>query len=228
MLAGLGERRLDHDVVERDRGGELGRAVGAQLVGHRVEAVEDLAKAGRQLRLDRLQAACHRAVADPADLLHEALEEDRVAGLVDLLGGEEVLLLLQRRGVDVGGEVVGDGVLAPEEQAVVPQRGLALELGELLAPLARVLGEVELRRAPVAALPARVEVLVGDRVGRQVLVHRPGGVRRWLEGVLRSPCGSLKLGMSWGSMPGPHTSARQPDQARSDNERYRNSDCSVK
>ena len=90
-----------------------------------------------------------------------------MARLVDLLGGEEVLLLLQRRGVDVGGEVVGDGVLAPEEQAVVPQRRLALELGEVLAPLARVLGEVELRRAPVAALPARVQVLVGDRVGRQ-------------------------------------------------------------
>ncbi len=55
---GLGERGLDDDVVERDRRGELGRrAVGAQLVGHPVEAVEDLAKAGRQLRLDRLQAA---------------------------------------------------------------------------------------------------------------------------------------------------------------------------
>ena len=53
----------------------------------------------------------------------------------------------QRRGVDVGGEVVRDGVLAPEEQAVVPQRRLALELGEVLAPLARVLGEVELGRA---------------------------------------------------------------------------------
>ena len=70
----------------------------------------------------------HGAVADAADLLHEALEEDRVAGLVDLLGGQEVLLLLQRGSVDVGGEVVGDRVLAPEEQAVVPHRRLALEL----------------------------------------------------------------------------------------------------
>ena len=58
VLAGLGERRLDHDVVERHRGGELGgRVVGAQLVGHAVEAIEDLAEAGGQLGLDRLQAA---------------------------------------------------------------------------------------------------------------------------------------------------------------------------
>ncbi len=169
MLAGLGERGLDHDVVERDRRGQLGaRAVGAQLVGHDVQAVEDLAEAGGELGLDRLKATGHRAVADPADLLHEALEEDGVACLVDLLSRQEVLLLLERRRVDVGGEVVGYRVLAPEEQAVVPQRRLTLELGELLPPLARVLCEVQLHRRPVAVLPARVEVLVGDRVGRQV------------------------------------------------------------
>jgi hypothetical protein len=168
VLPGLGERCLDDDVVERHGGGQLGgRAVGAQLVGHRVQAVEDLAEAGGQLRLDRAQAAGHGAVADPAHLLHEALEEDSVAGLVDLLGGEEILLLHQWRRVDVGGEVVRYGVLAPEEQAVVPQRGLALELGEVLAPLAGVLGEVELGGAPVPALPARVEIRVGDGVSRQ-------------------------------------------------------------
>jgi len=32
--------------------------------------------------------------------VHEAVEEHRMARLVDLLGGEEVLLLLARRGVD--------------------------------------------------------------------------------------------------------------------------------
>ena len=155
VLAGLRERGLDHDVVERHRRRELrGRAVGAQLVGHRVEAVEDLAKAGVSCGLIVCRPLAMRAVADPADLLHEALEEDGVAGLVDLLGGEEVLLLLARRGVDVRGEVVRDRVLAPEEQAVVPQRRLALELGEVLSPLAGVLGEVELGGAPVAALPA--------------------------------------------------------------------------
>jgi len=90
-----------------------------------------------------------------------------VARLVDLLGGEEVLLLLERRRVDVGREVVGDRVLTPEEEAVVPERGLALELGEILAPLSRVLAEVELGRAPVASLPARVEVAVLDGVGRE-------------------------------------------------------------
>ena len=98
----------------------------------------------------------------PDDLVHEALEEDRVARLVDLLGGQEVLLLLARRGVDERRQVVGDRVLAVEEHRVVPQRGAALVLGQHLMPLAPVLGEVDLRRAPVAALPARVEIGVGD------------------------------------------------------------------
>ena len=70
-----------------------------------------------------------RPVAAPDDLVHEALEEDRVARLVDLLGGEEVLLLLPRGGVDERREVVGDRVLAVEEHRVVPQRGAALVLG---------------------------------------------------------------------------------------------------
>src|SRR5664280_457925 len=57
--------------------------------------------------------------------------------------------------------IVIEAALAPEEQAVVPQRRLALEVGEVLAPLAGVLGEVELGGAPVPALPARVEIRVG-------------------------------------------------------------------
>jgi hypothetical protein len=71
--------------------------------------------------------------------MHEAREEDRVARLVHLLGGEEVLLFLARRRLDVGRQPVGHRVLAPEEERVVPERGLALELRELVAPLARVL-----------------------------------------------------------------------------------------
>ena len=56
------------------------------------------------------------------DLAHEPREQHRVARLVDLLGGQEVLLLLARGGVDERGQVVGDGVLAVEEQRVGPQR----------------------------------------------------------------------------------------------------------
>ena len=66
--------------------------------------------------------AADRSVADAGDFAHEPVEEDRVAGLVDLLGREEVLLLLQRRGVDVRRQVVGDRILAVEEQRVEPQR----------------------------------------------------------------------------------------------------------
>src|SRR5580692_3937499 len=96
-------------------------------------------------------------------------------GLIDLLGGEEVLLLLPWRRVDVGGEVVRDRVLAPEEQAVVPQGSGALEVGEVLTPLACILGEVKRSGRPVAALPAGVEIFIRDRVSGQAA---QAGVRR--------------------------------------------------
>ena len=176
VLAGLGERALDDDVVERHGLGERPRrVVGAQLVGHPVQAAEDLAVAPGELVLRGAQAVAERAVADADDLVHPAMEEDRVARLVDLLRGEEVLLLLQRRGVDVRREVVGDGVLAVEEQRVEPQRAAALLVGEVLVPVDPVLREVDVRRRPVAALPARVEVGVVDLVGRGGNGHGHGG-----------------------------------------------------
>ena len=166
VLAGLREGGLDDDVVERHALGELGpRPVAAQLVGVAVEVLERAPEAVRQLRLDRTQPAGDVALAEPGDLVHEALEEDGVARLVDLLRGEEILLLLTGSGVDERREVVRDGVLAPEEEGVVPQRGLALVGAEDLLPLAPVLDEVELGRAPVPALPAGVQVVVGERVG---------------------------------------------------------------
>src|SRR5262249_23764776 len=98
------------------------------------------------------------------------------------LGGEEVLLLLARGGVDVRREVVGDRVLAVEEEGVQPERAAALLGREALVPVLAVAREVDLRRAPVAALPARVEVLVGDGVGRtdrhaDILSDRPVSCR---------------------------------------------------
>src|SRR5437588_410678 len=57
VLSRLRERGLDQEVVERHRGRQLAAgAVGAQLIGHRVETVEDPAEAHCQLRLDRLKA----------------------------------------------------------------------------------------------------------------------------------------------------------------------------
>ena len=166
VLAGLGQAGLDDDVVERDRGRELRpRVVRAQLAGHAAQAREDLAVAPRQLGLGRGEHAADGPVAAADDLVQEALEEHAVARLVGLLGGEEVLLLLARGGVDVGREVVGDRVLAVEEEGVEPQRAPRWSLGEPLLPVDPVPAEVDLGRPPVAALPARVEVLVGDRVG---------------------------------------------------------------
>jgi hypothetical protein len=161
MLAGLRERRFDDHVVERDRLGELRQgAVLAQLLRHPVEAVEDAPVSPAQLRQGVGESGGDR-VAGADHLLEEAVEKDRMARLVHLLGGEEVLLFFRRGGVDVGGEVVGDRVLAVEEHRVDPEAGALLHLVERL-PAGPVRGEVERRGAPVALLPAPVEVLVGD------------------------------------------------------------------
>ena len=119
VLARLGERPLDDDVVERQRLGELARrAIGAQLGGHGVEPPEELAMTPGELGESRAEPAREAAVADADDLVQEAVKEDGVARFVDLLRREEVLLLLERRRIDVRREVVGDRVLAVEEQRV--------------------------------------------------------------------------------------------------------------
>ena len=98
-----------------------------------------------------------------------------MTGLVDLLGGEEVLLLLLGRSLDVGGEAVGDRVLPVEEHRVDPHGGLALDFGEGL-PAQLVLREVELGRLPVALLPAAVEIVVADLLGDVLLRDRHGAL----------------------------------------------------
>jgi hypothetical protein len=156
-------------VVERDRLRELGqRAVGVELVEHLLQPRESPAVAPVQLRLGEREPFGER-VAGADDLLEEAAEEDGVASLVDLLRREEVLLLLGRGGLDVGGKAVGDRVLAVEEHRVDPHRRGALDVGEAV-PADAVLGEIEVVRRPVALLPALVEVRVGDLVDRPRLV----------------------------------------------------------
>ena len=187
VLAGLGQAALDHHVVERQRPGEQDpvAAVLAQALGHVLEVAEGLPVPPGELGHRRGERAADRAVADPDDLLEEALEEDRVARLVHLLRGEELLLLLERRGVDVGAERVGDGVLAVEEQREDPHRPATLLGRHALVPVDPVLREVDLGGAPVAALPARVQVRVADllrcrrdRDGRRHDAQRRAALRR--------------------------------------------------
>ena len=78
VLAGLGERRLDDEVVHRHGARERGaRAVAAQDVGDLVEQRERPSKAPRELGLGGAQRLGDRAVAALDDLVHEAVKEDR-------------------------------------------------------------------------------------------------------------------------------------------------------
>src|SRR5919201_5657962 len=105
-----------------------------------------------------------------------------MARLVHLLGGEEVLLFLARRGLNERRQVVRNRVLPVQEHRVVPERGAALEVAELLVPLPAVLGEIDLGRAPVALLPAPVEVVVGDPLKhRKRLRHDAPDYRRAID-----------------------------------------------
>jgi hypothetical protein len=141
-----------------------------QLVHHPLQPSEDVAVAPAELRQGGLETGGNVPL-DPDDLVEEAVEEDCVAGLIDLLGREEVLLLLLGSSFDVGGEAVGDRILAVEEHRVDPHGGLPLNLRERL-PALLVLGEVELGRLPVPLLPAAVEVVVRDLTGDVLLRDR--------------------------------------------------------
>ncbi|CAB5031039.1 unannotated protein [freshwater metagenome] len=103
MLAGLRERGLNQDVVERDRPCELvRRLVGAQLDAHIFKPLEDHLVTPAELARGGVHAAGDAAVAKANNFIHEAVEEDAVARLVNLLRSDEVLLLFKRRRVDVG------------------------------------------------------------------------------------------------------------------------------
>ena len=182
------------------------RAVLAQFLGHHVEAVEDAAVAPVQLRQGGGEGLLDRVAADPDHLLEEAVEEDRVADLVDLLGGEEVGHLLGRGGGDVGGEGVGDPVLAVIEHRVDPHRRAPLDVAQRL-PAGAVLGEVEVVGAPVALLPAVVEVLVGDVV-HQALGSDAHRVSFWCRG--RAPGDYRDPGRLARIATGPRVVARAP------------------
>ena len=77
VLSGLRERRLDHDVVERDRRGQARqRGVRAQLGRHPLEPVEHLPEAPCQLAARSLPVR-RATVPSPivADLVHEAVKK---------------------------------------------------------------------------------------------------------------------------------------------------------
>ena len=122
------------------------------------------------------------------DLLPEVVEVLGVAGLVDLLGREERLLVLVVVGHDEARELRRHALL-PDEEARQAPCDLVAHDGVHRLPVAAVLGEVDLVGAPVLALPQPVE-LAGrhERDGRErdsslIVATSPWVVRSSSEGM---------------------------------------------
>jgi hypothetical protein len=96
-----------------------------------------------------------------------------VASLVDLLGGEEGLLLLVLVGHDEAGELGGHALLADEEGAEPPEVLFLLLLAQL-GPLLLVALEVDGLRLPLLALPQLVQLLRVHELERPVQVRVVG------------------------------------------------------
>ena len=99
VLAGEGQRALDDHVVGRDEvdlGLEVGRVGQQPPVGVDEHLVEEDLEGLVEVLAGAVQAVLEAAVVAD-DLLVEAVEVLGVAGLVDLLGREEVLLALASR-----------------------------------------------------------------------------------------------------------------------------------
>ncbi len=119
-------------------------------------AVEQLEVGVAQIRA-RAREAILELPVEVEHLLVEAVEVLGVAGLVDLLGEQERLLVLVLGRQHEARELVGDALLADEERRQPVHHLLALVLVQRL-PVAPIGVEVDLVRRPVLALPQPVEL----------------------------------------------------------------------
>src|SRR6185503_17003563 len=121
-------------------------------------SIEQLDERVAHVAARQLEPAGDGRVAVSRHLAIPTVEELHVPRLVDLLRGEERLLLLILVGHDEPGELRRYALLADEERREPPQAFLAIGLGEL-RPVVRVLAQVDLLRGPLLALPELVELL---------------------------------------------------------------------
>ena len=161
--------RLEDLVVDRDEA-DLGRLVGGrgdQLIV-RVDQVlvEDHAERVRHLLARALDVGGHRGGLGD-HLVLEARVELHVAGLVDLLRGQEGGLLLAPVGGDQAGELRGDPLLGHHQRSEHEQHERPVGLRQA-RPLLAVAVEVDRERAPLGVLPVAVERL---RVVEADLAH---------------------------------------------------------
>ena len=123
------------------------------------------------------------------DLLPEVVEVLRVAGLVDLLGREERLLVLVVVGHDEPGELRRHALLPDEEAGQAPRDLVAHDRVHGL-PVAAVLGEVDLVGAPSSGAPTAgraragvMSVTVERRDSSLIVATSPWVVRSSSEGM---------------------------------------------
>ena len=164
------ERALDDQVVQRhevDLRLDVARVLDQALPPLDEYHVEHLDE-GRVEVVPRALQAILEGPIETEHLLVEAVEVLRVAGLIDLLGGQERLFALALVGHHQARELGRDTLLADEERRQVPRQPRA-QLGVHPLPVAHVLREVDRVGLPVLALPQLVQLLGGHERHRRQL-----------------------------------------------------------
>ena len=146
-------------VVTKSTFAPASRGVGGQPVVRRDERlVEDHLE-----RVAQLLAGAGHVVGDDGGLrdhvVLDARVELHVAGLVDLLRGEEACLLLAVGGHHEGRELRRDALLADHQRRERPVDEALVLLGQAVAPLRLVPLQVDRPRVPLLVLPVAVERL---------------------------------------------------------------------
>src|SRR3954453_7820338 len=201
VLAGQGEHSLDDHVVERD--GLHQRLEVAGVAGELVDAgleqvIEELVELGVEVRARLLETAREAVGLEHADLLVEAVEERDVAGFVRDLRAEEDAHLLGGRRAHHRAELLGHLLLADEERAEPVHALVLLVVGKAL-PVEPVLGEVEVLRAPLLALPELVQLAVGEELHVAAIRGLHDG--RIAGGLEVLPVGAASRGIAHGRLP---------------------------
>src|SRR5579859_5619802 len=115
----------------------------------------------------------------PDHLAEEAFKEDRVASLIDQLGGQEDAHIILWHSGDIRGQGIGDALFPFEEGREAVDAHTVLIFAHTV-PLFTILAEVDLLRAPLLALPTIIEFTIGWEMNQALINNIEHTINRCL------------------------------------------------